>query len=398
VKHKLTCGIILVLVILAVWLWVSQRPHTPTGGRASPQADVEESQPSPLPLLKTDKEVADILARYPPPPGGYAIVTGTPPQYLTFEQQVNPVHGRMRSSTLEEMEAKVRGGAKAKLNILVMDSTRTPVSGADIEIVGRGQIFRANSDGDGFCLFERTTAAQSLTFRAQKDAYYSTEYYYYLDRQDAPWNCVKDGKWQPWDVTLELVLKEKRDPAPLHVKALEIIFPQKGVPYGIDLVAGDLVEPDGKGTNVDVIITCNSEKRAPNDFNRNIRIETVNGGGFIHGAHDKWSEMKTPYTAPATGYESQVFFQTIHVPDKIVEDSNLRANEHLIFETYSRGDQPCVGKIYGLLNFGEPSRNSTNAYARFLYFFNPVPGDRRIESDPDKRLFRDSTLTIELQP
>ena len=335
------------------------------------------------------------------PDDGTALDGGTPPLYLTLEQQLNPVHGPVRSDTPEERMA-LQKGARAKFTVCVVDSTRTPVPGATVEVGFYPHDYTvrdsnlAVSDGDGLCAFEGMTTAY-VYLKAGKEGYYTTErrHYFYVMCTD----CVKDGKWQPWGATLELVMKEIRSPAPLYVKyPRSITFPKKGVPCGFDCVAGDLVGPDGAGKTADLIFTFNGEKRAPLDFNYELRVRTANGGGLIRGRLDKWSELKSPHAAPETGYETEMVFRFNRPKDKVRGDSILGDDEYLLFETYSRGEQPCVGKLYGGMLFGEDYDSPERWGTGFLYFFNPVPGDRRLESDPERNLFGRGDMNVLRQP
>ena len=355
------------------------------------------------PLLRGSKYTPPKVIMVPKTPENSTTPDGTPSLYLTLEQQLNPANGSRRKSTPEERKAQHKG-AKAKFKICVVDSTRTPVPDANVEVsfyphdYTTPKIYAGTSNKDGLCSFEGKTTAFVL-FRVSKEGYYTTELQHYVYIHNADWNCVKDGKWQPWNATLELVLKEKRAPTAFHVKFLEIPLPQKNVPYGFDCVVGDVVEPVGKGKTADLIFTYSGERRNHLDYNIELRIETVNGGGFIRGTSDMWSELKSPYTAPEAGYVSPTIIWMRKIPDVRPEDSCLKKDEHLIFETYSRGGQPCVGKIYGEVfinqSFKYPEGASTSS---FLYFFNLVSGDRRLESDPDKNLFGRSGMTIEQQP
>ena len=400
-KSKLTYGIIFALTILIAWIWLSNR--TPKSSDGIPAVDqIVSSQLAP-PSPKDGDGITHMGKYYPPPPNGYPTPDGTPPNYLTWEQVLNPVRGPGRSYTREEIKAQLKKGASAKFKILVIDSTRKPVPDVAVEVrfiatPSNSTTHKTTSDNDGLCSFEGVTMG-NVVLNASKAGYYTTEHNHYFFVANAAYNCIKDGRWQPWDATLELVLKEKRDPAPLHVKFhRDIIFPKKRIPYGFDCAVGDLVEPDGKGKVADLIFTCTAENRSSRNYTDELCVQTVNGGGLIRGTQDKWSELKSPYTSPETGYVPEMVFRLSKTPDKILEDSVLRQGEYLIFETYSRGEQPCVGKIYGSMLFGEDYRNPERVGTGFLYFFNPIPGDRRIESDPDKNLFGKPSWNNELQP
>jgi len=403
-KRTLVYASVLILVLLALWAWMSRRmPNPPppvVGGipAADNRAEPPQHTSTPPPPEEGDG-ITHMGTYYPPPPDGFPNPKGIPPSYLTWEQMVNPTHGPLRSYTREEIEAKLKKGVRARFTLRVMDSMRAPVPDVDVEVrfaatPDNSTTHKAVSDGEGLCSFEGVTMGH-VVLKASKAGYYTTEHPHHFLVTTPAWNCVKDGKWQPWDATLELVLKEMRSPAALYANQRRIVFPQQGIPYGFDCVVGDLVEPDGAGKIADLIFTCNSEEQGPLGFNRELRVETVNGGGLLRGRRDKWSKLQSPYTVPETGHEPQMIYRIIQTPNQR-ENSKLTNDEYLLFETCSRGTQPCVGKIYGgytSMSFGTPfdDPTKTKGFAHFVYYFNPILGDRSIEFDPKRNLFtRDS--------
>ena len=293
--------------------------------------------------------------------------------------------------------------AKIGITFHVVDSEGRDVPHASVRAAFHTGVFLGISDvtekagetdaGGTFFVKQKT---HQVSYSVEKEGYYMTQAV--LRARRGRRHDIAFVELKPGNQTLKIVLKEKRSPAALYVKTLLLRFPQSGVPYGFDCTIGDLVEPDGTGKITDLIFTYTGEKRGVLNCNYELCVQTVNGGGLIRGSQDKWSVLKSPHTAPESGYVPEVVFWFNRPQDKVRGDSMLGDDEYLLFETYSRGGQSCVRKIYGSMTLGADHDNPSGGGSRFLYFFNPVPGDRRIESDPDKNLFGKQTMNILLQP
>jgi hypothetical protein len=298
-----------------------------------------------------------------------------------MEQQINPVRGSGRSDTLEETKAKHKG-ARAKFRIHVVDSMRKPVPGVDMEVVFSGNgnftLQQATSDGDGFCSFEGMSTS-TVTFRAKKEGYYATERLHYFFVANAEYNCAKNGKWQPWDATLELVLKEIRNPIPMYArKNLLLTFPS-GTEVGFDCIMGDLVAPHGEGRIADFSFTCNMSQDSTVQTNQFL-LMTVQGGGFIQRPQDMFSELRSMHEAPESGYTT-LAFDFKYTGSLVGSPMGGNKSDYLMFKSLRDGGKAHYGKIYQL-GYGRASYTSTDSGVRIDYHFNPTPNDRNIESDP----------------
>ncbi len=97
--------------------------------------------------------------------------------------------------------------------------------------------------------FERNCAGD-FNFSITKDGFYKTRLRYWFFKNG--YDCAKDGRWLPWNPTVEIVLKEKRNPVSMQRKdRLWLTFP-KHQTVGFDVETGDLVEPFGTGKVADL--------------------------------------------------------------------------------------------------------------------------------------------------
>ena len=284
-------------------------------------------------------------------------------------------------------------GAKAKITLRVVDSKGAPVADA---LVGGGFY---NHDEKGHDFKERTnekgevtledTCVGDLNFGVMKDGYYSTGTTYWFFKNY--FDCVKDGRWLPWNPKVEIVLKEKRNPAKMVIKDVDIKLPLKNTDFGFDFVVGDLVAPDGNGKNVDVWMKCWGDKPyspSRNFTNELLFVSASIEGGFVRKKKDMWSELLFDYEAPETGYLASLYLSTKRSAAKIFETIELSESDYLIFKLTrgsgsgsGGGKHSWYGKIYGPLIHGITTNDREGAGVKFTYYLNPAPDDRNIETE-----------------
>jgi hypothetical protein len=310
--------------------------------------------------------------------------------YLTQAQQEYSLGERGPDSP--EVKAAKPNGADTKVTLRVGDSRGNPVPGADVQIAffHRGSHpANGKTDASGFFTAEHRSGSD-VHFYASKDGYYNTQRNYWFYREGKP--CAKDGRWIPWNPTLEVVLKEKRNPIRLFEKTADIELPMRGKRYGFDFAIGELVEPDGKGKNADIWLFCDGSMSYPPTQNFTNEL-TISAGqpfeGFALRRKDMWSEMVMDYEAPADGYSQQFSLTIKRATDKIFENKELSSDEYLVFKTRARiqeKDQICAsyGMIHGPIHYGVKSNDREGARVILHYFFNPTVNDKNLESKPER--------------
>jgi len=289
-----------------------------------------------------------------------------------------------------EVERAKNYGAKGSITLRVVDSKSNLVQGAKVmagffnqRTAGGGSGITGATDGHGLFTANGTSDGE-MHYQIKKSNYYTTEADYWFARLNDP-SMVENGRWQPWNPTNTVVLKEKRNPVPMFAKQLDTVMPVENSPIGFDLERGDWIAPYGDGIRPDLYITYTAQPKGIWRF----KVVCSNAlDGFVRTRKDTWSRFGSDYEAPIGGYESLVV-QTLDdtKTPRIVDE--LGNTELLVFRVQSVTDttgnivSAKYGKIYGPTEFGIGTRH----YLHFNYYFNP-DGTRNLEFNTHSNLFK----------
>jgi hypothetical protein len=235
-----------------------------------------------------------------------------------------------------------------------------------------------NVDENGNCSFEGEGMSFGWKARAKSDGYYDSE-------PRAEFSSINHilGRWEPWNPTVEALMRPKKNPVPMvHVYTEWKSIPKASESVGYDLEAGDWVAPHGKGTRADFTVHFSgyfqdakkgSEARYilsfPNKFD---------GIQQYVCPKDMNSSFRWPYEAPLDGYlpslEKFKHWDRYGMPDK----SNYDETNNYIFRVRSRQREDgtleaCYGMIEGELEYIPQGK------IKFKYWFNPTPNERSLE-------------------
>lgn len=289
-----------------------------------------------------------------------------------------------------------RWGARGRVTLRVADPAGRPVAGA----YAAGAFYRSDSNGlgwdvqgetdrNGEIAMENRACLGYLVFEILKPGYYKTALRY--DFLKAGFDCVRDGRWQPWDPVLGVVLKEKRKPIPMYVRRINSGMPTRSVPVGFDFKAGDWVAPYGKGVSSDMLLTY-SEAPETNTWERyDFSISFTNrcDGAYVR-RKDGFSAFASDYEAPDNGYRGELSYVYERTDTKIIQEKRLAQDEVMVFRVRSKIDEKGnvveanYGKIYGEFDFAHGPKK----LVIFSYYLNPTPNDRNLEFDGKTNLFR----------
>jgi len=274
---------------------------------------------------------------------------------------------------------------KAKVTIHVVDETGQPVTNANIAVgfyqggnawVGetKSETIRGTSDSNG--LFSaQGRCINDVSMFAEKEGCYRTsaERYFYNTK-------MKKGRWQPWNPTNTIVLKQIKNPIPMYVRGVNLGVPGFDEPLGFDLEKGDWVAPYGKGVISDFIFYATLDKRSSQDSDYRLTLIFPNEkDGIQTFGETTGSKFKSDHNAPLNGYLSE-WKQFRKRRPKIGETNNIDQNRKFYFRIRTKLDEQGnivsaqYGKIYG-------------DFLQFAYYLNPTPNDRNVEFDPNKNLF-----------
>ena len=217
------------------------------------------------------------------------------------------------------------------------------------------------------------------------------------------------GKWQPWNPTVNLVIKRVLNPIPMYAKTLRNLsppfqIPEYGKAIGFDLMKGDWVAPYGKGETEDFIfkMDCTLRDGMTSDryqmYDASLTLSFSNDGDgiqpfYIHPMRS--STLRLPRFAPESGYASNwVKTAYVHKDESHFEN---REDENYLFRVRTKRDKKgaitnaLYGKISGRLSFDYEKHIS------FTYYLNPTPNDRNLEFDPKQNLLKNLPWQAEVQ-
>ena len=191
------------------------------------------------------------------------------------------------------------------------------------------------------------------------------------------------NRWEPWNPTITVKLRPKKDPVPMVHKVLALTAPVFNKPVGLDLEVGDWVAPYGKGKIADFVVMFNFLNPKEKGIHYSLTFSNPDDGiQEYEFPKNLDSSFKWLYLAPLSGYQSSLDkYSVLRFP--IVKDApkyNLKEKVNYIFRVRSRRNKKgeiisaCYGKIRGEIKI------SLSKKFRMGYWFNPNPKSRSLES------------------
>ena len=275
-------------------------------------------------------------------------------------------------------------------NIEVTVSTflrRDEGPGADID-----QDFKGKTDEKGMTTITYPSLLGDYSYRIDKTpGFYLTTYWEYH------FQSVTGNKWQPWNPTIDMVLKPIIKPIPMYARkmgeSVPLTIPVVDKPVAFDLIVADWVAPYGKGSISDLVFTFTETIPFVNirkPFDVTLAISFSNRGDGIQSVLvpiDIGSNLQLPRYAPENGYEPKLVRQLGRPAEGKPINSSHREDQNYFFHVRTIMDEQgniksaLYGKIDGDIEFwGDRG-------IRFNYYLNPNANDRNMEFDTTKNLF-----------
>lgn len=288
----------------------------------------------------------------------------------------------------------------AKYTLLVVDEQGVPIEGADASISfmrpksqgwgGKTNFISGQTDKGGFFTGEGATEQYGV-YGADANGYYGTSFKY--NGFTGVSGVIGFRKWQPWNPTLKVILKKKKNPIPMYAYSTgisPIMIPDtNGLVIGYDLIKHDWISPYGKGVTEDFLFKLDGEFKSIRDSRVAFSLEFSNDADGIQPfIVDKksGSNFISSHHAPLTGYQPSVMYRRVNAPGQLSitsYDKNGDYNYYFRIRCDEDDESTCLyGKIYGRVGF------SARGSLSFNYYLNPAPGDTNVEFDPKKNLFK----------
>ena len=291
-----------------------------------------------------------------------------------------------------EVEKARQHGAEGQVTLRVADSTGKPVEKAQMSVAffpsdsaANADVREALTDSNGCIRLEGKTVAD-MNYTITKDGYYKTTGKYWFYRQGE--NCLRDNRWQPWNPTNTVILREHRNPVPMCAKKIDVHIPVQDQAIGFDLQKGDWVAPHGQGTTPDLLLKYVAMYEGPQVFSKRMEVAFSNPRDGVQSAGlDQTSEFMSVYSAPEEGYAPTFVEERARTRTKILKSQELGKDQYLIFRVRTVTDKEGkivsanYGKIYGPIEYGRMGQADR---LMFSYYLNPTANDRNLEFDPSR--------------
>jgi hypothetical protein len=303
-----------------------------------------------------------------------------------------------------------------QITFKLTDESGKPVSNATVGIATFERWDIKPGEGEGEDIWKNTKAKTDTNGMAtiegnspRADVAYGIDRlpgYYWTKGGDFWFKSAVSGKWQPWNPTLELVLRPILNPVPMYAKRTEnLTLPEVGKSIGYDLIIGDWVMPYGKGLKSDLIFrlerkpdrtvkTADYYKRDVKLFDATLTVAFSNPDDGIQPipTNNEYigCEFDIPRFAPEDGYMTNLTERTYResADQQIVLPAKEKLGYFYRIRTVEQ-DGKLASALYGSMSsisFGVI--NSPTAIVNFTYYLNPEPNSRNMEFDPGRNLFK----------
>ncbi|MEN9840359.1 MAG: hypothetical protein RL376_159 [Verrucomicrobiota bacterium] len=298
----------------------------------------------------------------------------------------------------------------AKMTFKVTDDAGVPIQGIEVSTSTfaeweRGEGFgrsindldRTTTDKEGLAALETPSLRGSFAYGPVPNGSY-----YDIPSLRYQFKAVVNGRWEPWNPRLEIVVPRILNPIPLHARRLgespRLELPTLG-PVGFDLLVSDWVAPHGIGKRADLVFAHKVNVPAANEdapFDSAFTITFANPGDGIQSRLAKSAVrlLELPREAPGEGYEPRLERRVTWAGNGTPVQLGTKEGQNYFFRVRTVLDpsgkviSALYGKIYGDIQFF--ATPASNGKARFTYYLNPTPLDRNLEFNPKRNLFPDT--------
>ena len=281
----------------------------------------------------------------------------------------------------KEFYHAVTKGAEVAFTIKVMDEKRNPIEDANVVcLLELDDAF--NQAGKNYTKIDKFTDANGFVFingkcdgfacfNVKKTGWYKSSYkdmyFFYMNNYS-----LQDGKWQPYGLTHEVVLRPIKMQIPMYNPQAGYVgkLPAMGISVGIDLFMYDWVAPYGKGKTIDFFLQYDIIE------NKEGKCETLTftfpnkGDGIYRSQCMKWSDFRTDYEASE---DSSMYLDTMkfHREVKYVYMKNHRRGEfyeeRLVFQNDIGYEDYLVLRTRTKLD-----ENGNVTYCHYSKIINPI--------------------------
>lgn len=282
-----------------------------------------------------------------------------------------------------------RNGGELRMIVSAVDDDGNVVSNAAVRVL-MGMNFREKAyfingitDYQGQFVVEGKTTGNEIEIVVTKDGYYKGHKKLCLITMGNEFE-VKNGKWQPWNMKVNIPIRLVVNPVALVKKKGGVVVPETNTWIGFDMKQGDWVGYGGKGLipDFEVKLQWDGKPVVSSDFAR-LELRFVGDGAGFYAAN----------TTPNSAFSGVYNASTNEVYNKEFVCSTTRSNGTVItqeipqgklFITRSRCKLDDKGAVveanYGFVR-AMPIEGGYGGKAKMFinYRFNPTPNDTNLE-------------------
>lgn len=300
-----------------------------------------------------------------------------------------------------------------KITLKAVDEEGVPVKDAHAEVaftkpgkkIGMGTqslIVGGLTDSNGLFTAEAETLDDIAFIMTKTDYYKSYQRFFFKSDQD--------GKWQPWEPVITMVVRRVENPIPMYAKRVETKIPTTNDMFGFDLERGDWVRPVGAGIIADFVFSIKGFWRNYRENDSMLKLSFSNQADGVIPIDESEvtasSVLMLPRYAHETGYQNIFTWRRARSiaesgsEDEIIDD--LRGSGDYFFRIRSETNDMGIvtnayyGKIRGKYEFVGAADDGNGSWLKFTYYLNPTPNDRNMEFDPKQNLFKNLKSTEEV--
>ena len=294
-----------------------------------------------------------------------------------------------------------RDGGDARIVLSIIGDEGLPVSNAIVRVL-MGMNFRERAyyingvtGANGEFVIEGTTTGNEIEIDVTKDGYYRTSYKLCFIAMGHE-HDVKDGKWQPWSMEIQLKLRAIRNPIALVGDVNGYYVPETNKWIGFDMNQADWMLPGYKGRTSDFEVFLEWDGLPSRDSKLlKLHFKTVEPkGGFYYADLARESSFHGVYNASTNEVLQQEFSCQTAKDGGRIEKKGLPRSKLLVLRSRCICDQE--GKLksanYSIINWMavEGSRKGKGEM-QLSYSFNPTPNDTNLE---DMKTYKESELRM----
>ena len=314
---------------------------------------------------------------------------------------------------------------KAKFTLHVVNQDGAPVTDTEIEAhftYCNPDLLRW-PDKNGYVTFESPAVTDVLFTNRFYEEYEGEtpikQYYHTTIRKKfhTPSKNTKDGKWQPWNPTLKMVLKEKINPIPMYVAGYSftthgIKIPVRNQWIGFDMEKNAWTSPYGNGEYADIKVFHQWDGINGESYNGStIKIHFPDALAGVYDfqydkdSHGNYQCLKSPHHAnpiaqynPDIAFAETIFFKKDPVIDKVyrqIDQTHIPFGTGYIFRTRTQVDEQgnLIRARYGKIYPSPEEKLFTITkdglcHLNLCYYMNPIDNDTNLEFDPEENLFK----------